>query len=183
MLLFVEGKVCLQHIDLDLLVVRELLPPAELVRIPFQQSGMGARGSVIVAVEVHQHRDLINMIRVPTLKANDGGGMRFELLKIIHALANQNELAVLTHLHHVGLNKYLEILPHSLVVIIIDLNNTLEAIAAVTLHDKVVKDHRGVPFVDLALHEIVLGLLAPCQCELVHLITMGEEWVANCIVE
>ena len=109
--------------------------------------------------------------------------MRFELIIIIDALANQNELAVLTHLHHVGLNKYLEILPHSLVVIIIDLNNTLEAIAAVTLHDKVVKDHRWVPFIDLSLHQIVLGLLAPCHCELVHLFTMGEEWVANDLVE
>ena len=110
--------------------------------------------------------------------------MRFELLKIIDALANQNELAVLTHLHHVGHNKDLQILPHSLVVImLLDLKNTLEAIAAVTFHDKVVKDHRGVPFVDLALHEIVLGLLAPCQCELVHLLTMGEKWVSNGLVE
>ena len=58
MLLFVEGKVCLQHIDLDLLVIQELLPPVELLRISFQQSGMGARGSFIVAVEVHQHRDI-----------------------------------------------------------------------------------------------------------------------------
>jgi hypothetical protein len=145
---------------------------------------MGARGSVIVAVEVHQHRDLLFLNLVKTQKANNGGGMRFKLLILIHALANQEVLAVITHLHHVALNKDHEILPHWLVIIsLLELLRTHEAIGAVTLHDKVVKDHRWVPFIDLSLHQIVLGLLAPCHCELVHLFTMGEEWVPNDLVE